>query len=95
MSCTNGGCARGDLVSTRAALVLWWLPTTLVLIGLAAPSLRLWLWIPSFALMGIACLANARRCGRLHCFLTGPLFLALRQIALALMPAILDQSVVG
>jgi hypothetical protein len=26
--------------------------------------------------MGIACLINARRCGRLHCFVTGPLFLA-------------------
>lgn len=25
--------------------------------------------------MGIACLINARRCGRLHCFVTGPLFL--------------------
>jgi hypothetical protein len=25
--------------------------------------------------MGVACLLNARRCGRLHCHLTGPLFL--------------------
>jgi hypothetical protein len=25
--------------------------------------------------MGVACLVNARGCGRLHCFVTGPLFL--------------------
>jgi hypothetical protein len=25
--------------------------------------------------MGIACLANAARCRRVHCYLTGPLFL--------------------
>jgi hypothetical protein len=37
--------------------------------------MRALLWIPSFALMGIACLVNARGCGRLHCFVTGPLFL--------------------
>lgn len=24
--------------------------------------------------MGVACLVNARCCGRLHCFVTGPLF---------------------
>lgn len=41
------------------------------------------LWIPSFALMGVACLVNARGCGRLHCFVTGPLFL-LASIATAL-----------
>jgi len=25
--------------------------------------------------MGIACLANAARCGRMHCYFTGPLLL--------------------
>ena len=24
--------------------------------------------------MGIGCLVNARRCGRLHCYFTGPVF---------------------
>jgi hypothetical protein len=27
--------------------------------------------------MGVACLANARRCGRVHCYATGPFFLIL------------------
>ena len=32
--------------------------------------------------MGIACVANAVRCGRLHCYLTGPFFLALALVTL-------------
>lgn len=32
-------------------------------------------WTFGFAVMGAACLANARGCGRRHCFYTGPLFL--------------------
>jgi len=27
--------------------------------------------------MGIGCLLNAKRCGRLHCYFTGPFFLGL------------------
>jgi hypothetical protein len=34
-----------------------------------------WLWVPALVVAGSACLANASRCGRLHCFITGPLFL--------------------
>jgi len=26
--------------------------------------------------MGLGCLVNAARCGRLHCYVTGPLYLA-------------------
>jgi len=29
----------------------------------------------AFLIMGLACIANARRCGRVHCYFTGPLFL--------------------
>jgi len=32
-------------------------------------------WPVAFLVMGVACVANARRCGRVHCFFTGPLFL--------------------
>lgn len=34
--------------------------------------------------MGIACLVNARRCGRTHCFLTGPFFLLMAVATLLL-----------
>jgi hypothetical protein len=76
MSCEDRGCLKRDLIPTRIVVAVWYLPTLLVLAGLFAPGARAWLWIPSFAVMGIACLINARRCGRLHCFVTGPLFLA-------------------
>ncbi|HVA55648.1 MAG TPA: hypothetical protein VNI53_07645 [Gammaproteobacteria bacterium] len=36
--------------------------------------MRTVVWTFSFSVMGAACLANARRCGRLHCFYTAPLF---------------------
>jgi hypothetical protein len=36
---------------------------------------RLLLWIPAFFVMGVACLVNAARCARVHCYVTGPLSL--------------------
>ena len=32
-------------------------------------------WPVAFLVMGVACVTNARRCRRVHCFFTGPLFL--------------------
>ena len=72
MSCGPGH----DLVrGRRSFLVLWGVPLTLVALGLVWSDARAWLWGPAMTLAGLACLANAARCGRLHCFLTGPLFL--------------------
>ena len=73
--CGGGGCSKRDLVGGWWAVALWCIPTALVLVGALVPSVRAALWVPSFAIMGIACLVNARSCGRLHCFVTGPLFL--------------------
>jgi hypothetical protein len=55
--------------------VLWCVPTALIVAGIFAPAARAVLWIPSLTIMGVACLANARHCGRLHCHITGPVFL--------------------
>lgn len=74
MKC-GSGCSQRDLVGGWWAVLLWCVPTALVLVGVLAPSVRPLLWIPSFAIMGVACLVNARGCGRLHGFVTGPLFL--------------------
>ena len=74
MKC-GSGCSRRDLVTGRWAIVLWCIPTALIIAGMLLPGARAWLWIPSFSIMGIACIVNARGCGRLHCFITGPLFL--------------------
>ena len=68
-------CAENDLIRGPVAFVLWYIPGTLVLIGAFWPQGRAWLWTPALALAGIACLVNANRCGRLHCYFTGPLWL--------------------
>lgn len=104
MSCETPSCgARRDLVAGWSAIYLWILPSALILVGAFVPALRAVLWIPSFALMGLSCLVNARRCGRLHCHATGPLFLAaglltvLEVAGIALLPwkAVLALAAVG
>jgi hypothetical protein len=74
VSCCEREGAASDLVRSRAALLLWYLPATFVVVGLLWVQARPFLWVPAFAVMGLACLFNARRCGRLHCHITGPLF---------------------
>jgi hypothetical protein len=71
----QSGCKANDLVGSRLGWIVWGVPSVLFVVGIAWDAARTWLWIPSFVVAGSACLANASRCGRLHCFLTGPLFL--------------------
>lgn len=68
---------QNDMLSSRWALWLLWVgPWVLIIVsGNAGNLLRTAVWVCSFTAMGIACLVNARRCGRRHCFYTGPLFL--------------------
>jgi len=68
-------CKESDLAGRRIGWLIWGLPAGLLIVGIAWSAARPWLWIPSLVLAGAACLANASRCGRLHCFMTGPLFL--------------------
>ena len=39
-------------------------------------------WPAVLAFMGVACLLNALRCGRVHCYVTGPFFLLLALVGL-------------
>ncbi len=72
----NSPCSQSDLVKGRSAVLLWLLPwTAIVVASFFGPTAKLLAWAPGFALMGAACMVNARGCGRLHCFLTGPLYL--------------------
>ena len=75
MKAPRGACSRRDLVAGWLAFLLWGVPIALIITGAFVPTARGALWIPSFAVMGVACLVNARQCGRLHCHVTGPLFL--------------------
>ena len=67
--------ANNDLVGTRVAWVVWYLPSLLLVAGMFWSNGRLWLWTPALLVAGMACVVNAARCGRLHCYFTGPLYL--------------------
>jgi hypothetical protein len=69
------GSQKADLVCVKSAILLWYLPAFALIIGLNWAPARAWLWIPAFLVLGAACLVNAARCGRLHCFVTGPVYL--------------------
>jgi len=78
---------EGDLLGSRwAASLLWWGPAVLIIgtgsIGLDSVGtgstgniIHTAAWTLAFTVGAAGCLTNARRCGRLHCFFTGPLYL--------------------
>ncbi len=43
-------------------------------------------WPGLLTFMGVTCLVNARHCGRIHCYFTGPFFLVLAGVALCWVP---------
>ena len=51
------------------------LPVALLIAGGSWQRGGPWLWTVAFTVMGAGCLANAVRCRRTHCYMTGPLFL--------------------
>lgn len=56
-------------------MMAWGLPILAMLIVIGVePVLKTIVWLLALAWMGGACLINARRCGRMHCFFTGPFF---------------------
>jgi hypothetical protein len=58
--------------------LLWGLPHLALVLGLfAATGLRTAIWLIALAWMGVACIANGRRCRRTHCRYTGPFYLAM------------------
>lgn len=69
-----------DVLRAPAGTVLAWvLPTaTAMAISMARLPLRVaaFAWTGAFVWMGSACLFNALRCGRLHCYIAGPVLLA-------------------
>lgn len=75
--------ASRDLTLGMRGMLLWCLPITLLLLGSFLPVRYLViLWPIVLTFMGVACLLNARSCGRLHCYFTGPFLLAMAAAAL-------------
>lgn len=74
---------KRDLACGGTSILLWVVPAVILAVtaGLGGPYLVI-IWPVLLTFMGAACLMNARRCGRLHCFITGPYFLALALLSL-------------
>ena len=70
-------CESKDWVSdSRTYALAWGLPGVILMIGIFLdPSIRTIMWTGALVWKGVACLANATRCGRTHCYFTGPFFL--------------------
>jgi hypothetical protein len=61
-----------------AATLLWCVPIALGAIGgllISSSRVVAAVWVVALSWMGIGCLLNARRCHRLHCFISGPILL--------------------
>jgi hypothetical protein len=71
--------ASRDWLSGAGSYVLaWGLPHFVIIAALLVPvPVRTAIWILALVWMGAACLINARRCGRTHCWFTGPYYLLL------------------
>ena len=73
-----------DWVAGGLSFALAWGLPGLTLAGslLAESPARTWIGVPSLLWMGTACTANARHCGRTHCYFTAPLFFVMAGVAL-------------
>src|SRR6267154_1526778 len=64
---------RDLLCSGTKIFVFWCLPSVAFELGFfVSPGLKTVLWTLSLGFMGTICLLNASRCGRIHCYFTGP-----------------------
>ena len=66
--------------------MLYWLPA-IAIVAVAPLAIsngwRAIVWTVALAIMGTACIVNALRCGRVHCYLTGPFFFLMALVALS------------
>ncbi|NOX59959.1 MAG: hypothetical protein GXP29_14030 [Planctomycetes bacterium] len=81
--CSNSPCkqrdddhCRRDMVKVgRSFWFYWGLPIVVFLLATRlSPEPRTFVWAGALIWAGIGCFINSRRCGRLHCHITGPLW---------------------
>lgn len=74
---TGGHLQQCDMLCNGTKMFLsWCLPSFAFALGFfLSPAFRTVLWTLSLGLMGAMCLLNASRCGRVHCYFTGPFFM--------------------
>jgi hypothetical protein len=76
---SHSGCGpqQSDVLCSGTKMFLFWcLPSVAFALGFfVSPGLKTILWTLSLGFMGALCLLNASRCGRIHCYFTGPFFI--------------------
>lgn len=73
---------RNDLARGVSAFLVWCVPAAILIVTALAHTGQGVIWPIVLTWMGGACLWNARRCGRRHCYFTGPFFLVLAAASL-------------
>ncbi len=91
--------AKRDFVNDRLTNFLLWKAPALVMIatgllemGMTARGL---VWAASLTTLAGGCIANALRCGRVHCYITGPFFLGTAIVAVLLGAGVFDAGAYG
>lgn len=77
--------SRDILSSPLRTFVVFWLPAIAIVVSGALAIGNGWrtvVWVVSLVVMGAGCVVNAVRCGRVHCYITGPFFLLMALAAL-------------
>ncbi len=78
---------QADRAGRPVSFLIGWGIPLLAVLATSFLAIPMWVitlvWVAGFAWMGIGCVLNARRCGRRHCFYSGPVLL-LGAIAVAL-----------
>ena len=86
--------AGSDWSRRPLSFLLWWgLPYAVaVAFDLIGPPLRAGaaVWALALAWMGVGCVLNARRCHRVHCYISGPALLVAATSAGLLAAGVLD-----
>ncbi len=76
---------RDILTRPWMALTFFCLPIAAIAASGALTIASPWrgaIWAASLGVMSAACLVNARRCGRIHCYFTGPFLAAMALVSL-------------
>jgi len=75
---------QSDLVEGRLSFFISWVMPLVILVGsffVQAIIVRTWIWVIALSWMGAACLLNAKKCSRTHCYYTGPFYIALALVS--------------
>ena len=77
--------SRDILSNPWRAFAVFWLPAIAIVVAAGSEFSNYWrtiIWTVALGTMGIACTANALRCRRVHCYITGPFFLVMALVTL-------------